>query len=182
MKRVIVHTLCKVYGIQHLDFVRSHYHSAIFITQDFTVLIFLRRSSCQHFTTFHDRPLWIGDHKAHIIRHLHKLRFHIKSGLTASGTTNYNDILVSGILRFLRSAVHGQAFCLCQQDIILKNRINKRSYILFISPSGRSILLSLTKLLSILSLEIYHCPYANCCDCSRNQTFQLHAWQQLLKS
>lgn len=52
-------------------------------------------------------PLGIGDHKAHIIRHLHKLRFYIKSGLTASGTTYYDDILVSGILWFLRSAVHG---------------------------------------------------------------------------
>ena len=177
-----MHTLGKIDGIQHLDFIRSHYHSTIFITQDFTVLIFLRRSSCQHFTTFHDdRPLWIGDHEAHIIRHLHKLRFHIKSGLTASGTTNYNDILVSGILRFLRSAVHGQAFCLCQQDIILKNRINKRSYILFISPSGRTILFSLTKLLSILSLEIYHCPHTDCSNSSRSQTFRLYTRQQLFK-
>ena len=50
------------------------------------------------------------------------------------------------------------------------------------TPPGRTIFLPLAKLLSILSLEIYHCPYANCCDCSRNQTFQLHAWQQLLKS
>lgn len=52
-------------------------------------------------------PLGIGDHKAHIIRHLHKLWFYIKSGLTASGTTYYDDILVSGILWFLWSAIHG---------------------------------------------------------------------------
>ena len=79
-------------------------------------------------------PLWISNHKAHIIRHLHKLRFHIKSCLTTTGASDYYDILVSGILRFLRSAVHGQAFCLCQQNIILKDWINKRCYILFISP------------------------------------------------
>ena len=126
--------------------------------------------------------LWIGDHKTYIVRHLHKLRFYIKSSLTATRSTYHYNILVSGVLRFLWSTVHGQTFRLCQQNIILKNRINKRCYILFISPPGRTIFLPLAKLLSILSLEIYHCPYANCCDCSRNQTFQLHAWQQLLKS
>ena len=79
-------------------------------------------------------PLWISYHKTHIIRHLHKLRFHIKSSLSATRSSDYYDILVSGILWFLRSAVHGQTFRLCQQNIVLKDRINKRGYILFISP------------------------------------------------
>ena len=118
---------------------------------------------------------------SHIIRHLHKLWFHIKSGLTAARSPNHYDILVSGILWFLWSAVHGQTFRLCQQNIILKDRINKRCYILFISPSGRTIFLSLAKLLSILSLEIYHCPHTDCSNSSRSQTFRLYTRQQLFK-
>lgn len=98
-------------------------------------------------------PLGISNHKAHIIRHLHKLWFHIKSGLAAARSPDYYDILVSGILWFLRSAVHGQTFRLCQQNIVLKDRINKRGYILFISPSGRTIFFSLAKLLSIFPLK-----------------------------
>ena len=173
-----MHTFGKVDGIQHLDFVRSHYHSAIFITQDFTVLIFLRRSSCQHFPTLNNNcSLGISDHKTHIIWHLHKLRFHIKSSLSATRSSDYYDILVSGILWFLRSAVHGQTFRLCQQNIVLKDRINKRGYILFISPSGRTIFFSLAKFLSIFSLKIYHCPHTDCCDSSRSQTFRLYTWQ-----
>ena len=117
-------------------------------------------------------PLGISNHKAHIIRHLHKLWFHIKSGLAAARSPDHYDILVSGILWFLRSAVHGQTFCLCQQNIVLKDRINKRGYILFISPSGRTIFLPLAKLLSILSFEIYHCPHTDCSNSSRSQDKQ----------
>ena len=79
---------------------------------------------------------------------------------------------VSGILWFLRSAVHGQTFRLCQQNIVLKDLINKRGYILFISPSGRTIFFSLAKLLSIFSLKIYHCPHTDCSNSSRSQDKQ----------
>ena len=45
--------------------------------------------------------------------HLHKRRFDEKAGLAAAGTADYKNVLVAGIFRLLRSAVHGKPFRLC---------------------------------------------------------------------
>ena len=78
-----------------------------------------------------------------------KVRLHIESCLTGSGTTDDNHILISGILWGFWSAVHGQTFCFCEDDIVFKNRIHEGFDIFSISPSCRSILHTLPELLCV---------------------------------
>ena len=93
--------------------------------------------------------LWISDHIGYVVRHLHKVGLHIESCLTRSGTTDDNHILISGILWCFWSAVHGQTFRFCEDDIVFKDRIHEGFNIFSISPSGRSILHTLSELLCI---------------------------------
>ena len=66
--------------------------------------------------------------------HLHKRRLDEKPGLAAAGTTDYKNVLVAGIFRLLRAAVHGEPFRLREGDIVLKYRVCVRLYVLGVSP------------------------------------------------
>ena len=54
--------------------------------------------------------------------------------LAAAGTADYKNVLVAGIFRLLRAAVHGESFRLREGDIVLKYRVCVRLYVLGVSP------------------------------------------------
>lgn len=66
--------------------------------------------------------------------HLHQVGFHKKASLAGTGTADNKNVFISCILRLLWSARHHQPFRFCQYDIVLKDRIDIRLYILCISP------------------------------------------------
>ena len=78
---VIVHRLLEVDGIEHF---------------------YLVSIGCKQFSNFiYHCTFWISNNIARM--HLHKIRFHKKSGLTGTGTTYHNDILIPCVFRILRS-------------------------------------------------------------------------------
>ena len=85
---------------------------------------------------------YIGDFPGH----LHQVRLHIEASLSGTGSSNHDHIFIPGILRKLRPAVHCQPLRLCQDDVILKNRIYKWLDVLRSSPSGGAIFFSVPEL------------------------------------
>ena len=66
--------------------------------------------------------------------HLHKVGLYEKAGLAAAGTADNKNVFVSCVLRLLRAAVHGKAFRLCQNDVVLKLRVYVGLNIFGVSP------------------------------------------------
>ncbi len=61
---------------------------------------------------------------------MHKRRLDEKSGLAAAGAADHKDIFIPRIFRLLRAAVHGEPFRLRERDIVFKNGVYVRFYIL----------------------------------------------------
>ena len=76
--------------------------------------------------------LRIGDYIGRV--HLHQIRFEPESGFTGTGAADHKHIFVSGGLWVFWSAVHGQAFGFCENDIVLEHRVDVGSNILTGSP------------------------------------------------
>ena len=55
-------------------------------------------------------------------------------GLTGTGAADDQYILVSGIGRILRTVAHHQSLCLCEDHIILKDRIDEGLDVLRATP------------------------------------------------
>ena len=109
-----MHRLGKIDSIQHFQLVSSLH---------------------QHFPALdHDRAFRIRDHIGHLLRHLHQIGFDIVPGLTGTGASDHDDVLVSGVFPVLRAAVHGQEFRLCQDYVVFEDRIHKRGDVFFIPP------------------------------------------------
>ena len=90
--------------------------------------------------------------------HLHERRFDEKAGLAAAGTADYKNVLVAGIFRLLRAAVHGEPFRLREGDIVLKYRVYVRLYVLCRSPAGGTVLNALTVFLRVLAFHVDNKP------------------------
>ena len=90
--------------------------------------------------------------------HLHKRRFDKKAGLAAAGTADYKNVLVAGIFRLLRAAVHGEPFRLREGDIVLKYRVCVRLYVLGCPPTGRAVFHAFPVLLRVLALDVDNQP------------------------
>ena len=100
--------------------------------------------------------------------HLHQVRLDIKSCLTAAAAADHNDVFIPSILRMLWSTTHHQPFGLCEDDVVLEYRVNKRFDVLLVAPPGRAVFLALPILLRVLPFEVDYCF-----QCSRtDQTHQ----------
>ena len=66
--------------------------------------------------------------------HLHEVGLNEKSCLAGAGTADYKDIFIPCVFRLLRTAVHGKAFRLREQHIVLKNRVDVGLYIFGFAP------------------------------------------------
>ena len=67
--------------------------------------------------------LGIGNHIGAM--KLHDVGFGEEAGLSRTAAPYEKDILVSRILRILRTVGHHQPFGLCQQHIVFKHRVDK---------------------------------------------------------
>ena len=71
---------------------------------------------------------------ADLLGHLHQVGLDVKSGLTAAAAADHNDVFVPSILRMLWSTTHHQPFALCEDDVVLEYRVNKRFDVLLVAP------------------------------------------------
>ena len=76
----------------------------------------------------------IGNNVRHMVCQLHQLRLDIVSCFTGSGATYHNHVLVARIFPVLGPAVHGQGFRRCQDDVVIRDRINIGSDIFWSPP------------------------------------------------
>ncbi len=136
IKRVIVHGLLKINGVQRFDPVRLVNRIPFFIPHRLSVFHFWR-AALQHLPAFHkDSPFRVGNDIADARGHLHKLRLYIKPCFSAAGTADHDHVFVPGVLRLLRAAVHCKPLRLRQQYVILKNRVDKRRNVFCRPPPG----------------------------------------------
>lgn len=112
---------------------------------------------------------------------LHQIGFYKKSCFTRSRTSNHQNIFIPGILGILWPAGHGQPFCLCKNHIVIWILIHIRLNILGRSPSGRTILHSLTEFLCINPSVFDNDPYNNYTQNSNSNIQDMKAWKRLFK-
>ena len=114
MERIVPHGFFEVDGVQDFDFIPG-----------------IR----EHLSTLdNDRTLGVRYDIADLLGHLHQVGLDVKSGLTAAAAADHNDVFVPSILRMLWSTTHHQPFCLCEDDIVLEYRVNKRFDVLLVAP------------------------------------------------
>ncbi len=109
--------------------------------------------------------------------HLHQIGLNVESGLAASAAADHNDIFITSILRMLWSTTHHQPFGLCEDDVVLEYRVNKRFDVLLIAPPGRAIFLALPILLRVLPFEVDHCFQRSCADQPHHQVERMKTGQ-----
>ena len=85
---------------------------------------------------------------------MEQVRLQPEAGLTGATTTDNKNILIPSGFGIGRPVIHGQTFCLREDDVIFKHRINIGLDVLCCTPPGRTILQILTELLGILTLHI----------------------------
>ena len=71
---------------------------------------------------------------ADLLGHLHQVGLDVKSRLTAAAAADHNDVFIPSILRMLWSTTHHQPFGLCEDDVVLEYRVNKRFDVLLVAP------------------------------------------------
>lgn len=81
-----------------------------------------------------DRTLGVSHDIADLFGHLHQVGLDVKSSFTAAAASNHNDIFIAGVLRMLWSTTHHQPFGLCENDVVLEYRVNKRFDVLLVAP------------------------------------------------
>ena len=84
-----------------------------------------------------------------------------KTRLAATGAADDENIFVSRILWLLRSAGHGEAFCLGQRDVPIGNGVYVGRNIRCGAPADRAVFDTLAVLLRVLALDIYRQPDEN---------------------
>ena len=80
------------------------------------------------------RTLGVRYDIADLLGHLHQVGLDVKSCLTAAAAADHNDVFIASILRMLWSTTHHQAFGLCEDDVVLEYRVNKRFDVLLVAP------------------------------------------------
>ena len=69
----------------------------------------------------------------------------------------------------LWSTTHHQPFGLCEDDVVLEYRVDKRFYVLLVAPSGRTVFLTLPVFLRIFSFEVDQRFQRSCADQPNHQ-------------
>lgn len=114
MERIVSHGFFEVDGVQDFDLIPG-----------------IR----EHLSTLdNDRTLGVRYNIADLLGHLHQVRLDIKSCLTAAAAADYNNVFIPSILRMLWSTTHHQPFGLCEDDVVLEYRVNKRFDVLLVAP------------------------------------------------
>ena len=114
MERIVPHGFFEIDGVQDFDLIPG-------IREHLSAL----DNNCA-FGVRHD----IAD----LLGHLHQVRLDIKSCLTAAAAADHNDVFIPSILRMLWSTTHHQPFGLCEDDVVLEYRVNKRFDVLLVAP------------------------------------------------
>lgn len=108
-----------------------HGFSEIDGVQDFDFIPGIR----EHLSALdNDRTLGVSHDIADLFGHLHEVRLDVKSCLTAAAAADHDDVFVPSILRMLWSTTHHQPFGLCEDDVVLEYRVNKRFDVLLVAP------------------------------------------------
>lgn len=107
-----MHRLFEVDGIENLD-----------------VVVVLQKGIA---TLYDDTALRVCDYIGAV--HLEQIGLQPKASLTGTGTTNNQNIFVSGIGRIFRTVAHHQSLCFCENHIVLKLWSHKRFNIFGGSP------------------------------------------------
>ena len=122
-KRVVMHGLAEVDGVENLDAVRFINHLPLGVPQRLSMLVPFGCAALEQPAAFHqDGALGVCDHIGAV--HLHQVRFQPESGFTGTGTADYQHIFVSGSLGVLGAAGHGEALGLGQNDVIIEHRVH----------------------------------------------------------
>lgn len=102
-----------------------------------------------------------------------------KASLTGTGTTNNQNIFVSGIGRIFRTVAHHQSLCFCENHIVLKLWSHKRFNIFGGSPTSRTILNIVAILFCIFPSQIYCKPQTSATDNTNEQIKWVKARQRI---
>ena len=157
MERIVSHGFFEVDGVQDFDLIPG-----------------IR----EHLSAFNnDRAFRVSTDVADLFGHLHQVGLDVKSGLTAATATDHNDVFVPSILRMLWSTTHHQPFGLCEDDVVLEYRVNKRLDVLLVAPPGRAVFLALPILLCILPFEVDHGLQHRCTYQTHHQVEQMKTGQ-----
>ena len=128
-KRVIVHRLLKVDGVENL-------YGVAMLQKGVAALN-------------HDAAFGVSDHIGAV--HLEKVWLQPKASLTGTRTADNQNILISGIGRILRAIAHHQPLRFCQDHIVLELWCNKRLNIFCRSPTSRTVLNIVSVLLCVFA-------------------------------
>ena len=113
---------------------------------------------------------------------LQQVRLNPEPGFTGTGAADDQYILVSGIGRILRTVAHHQSFCLCEDHIVLKDRIDEGLDVLRATPSGRTILKIMLKIFGILSPDVDGSPQTCPADQAHHQVNGIKARKGISES
>ena len=119
----------------------------------------------QHLSAFgNDAALGIGDNKANGVllgRTLHQIGLQPKPCLTGAGTADNQHVFVPCGTGIGGTVVHGQAFRLGENDVILKGRIDIGGDVGGGTPPGGTVLLVVPKFLGVLAFDIHSQPHGS---------------------
>ena len=90
---------------------------------------------------------------------LHQIWFQPDPGLTGTRAADDKNILISGSFGICWPVVHGQAFCLGEDDVISKHRVDIGLDVLSCTPPGRAIFHVLSEFLCVLALSSVVLPH-----------------------
>ena len=157
MERIVPHGFFEVDGVQDFDFIPG-------IREHLSAL----DNNC---------TLGVSYDITDLLGHLHQVGLDVKSGLTTAAAANHNDVFIAGVLRMLWSTTHHQPFGLCEYDIVLEYRVNKRFDVLLVAPPGRAVFLALPILLSVFPFEVDYCFQRSCADQPHHQVERMKTRQ-----
>ena len=89
---------------------------------------------------------------------MHEVGLHEKSCLAAAGTADHQHVFVPGRLGVFGPVVHGEAFRLRQENVVIENRVDVRGYIFGAAPPGAAVFLPLAVFLGVLAFAVHHQP------------------------
>ena len=135
-KRVIVHTLGKVDGVENGDAVFCPLQKLSYLANQ--------------------AAFWVSNDIRAV--KLHDIRLAEKPCLSAARAADDKNILISRVLWVFGAVGHHQPFRLCQQHIVVKDGINERLDVCRCTPTRRAVLHALAVFLGVFLLGVDHQP------------------------
>ena len=89
------------------------------------------------FLSSYSVTVWIGDHEGNRVGFglaLHEIGFDEKTGLAGTAATHHQHILIPRRFRVFGTVVHGQAFRLGEDDVVILHRVDVGSDVLTGTP------------------------------------------------